>query len=79
MLASDEGLAEVQAEIQEGLERGVTAVPTFVFEGTWAVPGAQDPATMLAVLRRVWEKLGGAASERAANDAGACTDDACEV
>jgi predicted DsbA family dithiol-disulfide isomerase len=78
MLASDEGLADVQAEIQEGLERGVTAVPTFVFEGTWAVPGAQDPATMLAVLRRVREKLGGAAAERAANDAAACTDDACD-
>lgn len=56
-LASDEGVAEVREEIQFGLERGVTAVPTFVFEGQWAVPGAQDPDTMLTVLRRVSERL----------------------
>ena len=46
-----------------GLERGVTAVPTFVFEGVWAVPGAQDPDTMLSVLRRVRDRLGAAADD----------------
>jgi predicted DsbA family dithiol-disulfide isomerase len=56
-LGSDEGAAEVRGEIQEGLERGVTAVPTFVFEGVWAVPGAQEPDTMLAVLERVRQRL----------------------
>lgn len=58
-LASDEGAAETREEIMFGLERGVTAVPTFVFEGQWAVPGAQEPETMLAVLRRVSERLTG--------------------
>jgi predicted DsbA family dithiol-disulfide isomerase len=56
-LAGDEGGDEVRAEILEGLERGVNAVPTFVFEGVWAVPGAQDPDTMLAVLERVRQRL----------------------
>jgi predicted DsbA family dithiol-disulfide isomerase len=79
-LASTDGVAEVQAEIVEGLERGVTAVPTFVFEGQWSVPGAQDPETMLIVLRRVRERLGGEApAAQAGADANACTDDACEL
>ena len=77
-LASDEGAAEVREEMMIGLERGVTAVPTFVFEGVWAVPGAQEPETMLLVLRRVRDRLGDAAP---AGDeaAGACDDEACEV
>jgi predicted DsbA family dithiol-disulfide isomerase len=56
-LASDEGAAELREELVEGLERGVTAVPTFVFERRWAVPGAQDVDTMLRVLNTVAEKL----------------------
>ena len=56
-LASDEGVAELQAQLRDAYERGITAVPTFVFEGKWSVPGAQDPDTMLLVLKRVEEKL----------------------
>jgi predicted DsbA family dithiol-disulfide isomerase len=61
-LASDEGVAELRAELRESLERGVSAVPTFVFEGRWAVPGAQDADTMLRVLETVAEKLSAPAS-----------------
>ena len=56
-LASDDGVAELRAELLDSLERGVSAVPTFVFEGRWAVPGAQDADTMLRVLETVAEKL----------------------
>jgi predicted DsbA family dithiol-disulfide isomerase len=28
-------------------------VPTYVFDGKWMVPGAQDPATFVQVLRSV--------------------------
>ena len=56
-LDSDAGAAELRAELLESLERGVSAVPTFVFEGRWAVPGAQDADTMLRVLETVAEKL----------------------
>ncbi|MGA5701577.1 DsbA family oxidoreductase [Peterkaempfera bronchialis] len=52
-LASDEGTAEVQARISEAQLMGITAVPTFVFEGKWAVQGAQEASTFLQVLEQV--------------------------
>lgn len=57
-LASDAGLAEVRAEIERAREIGVTAVPTFVFQGKWAVQGAQETATFEQVLAQVWDELG---------------------
>jgi len=56
-LASDDGVEALRVELRDSLERGITAVPTFVFNGLWSVPGAQDPDTMLLVLQRVAEKL----------------------
>lgn len=55
-LESDEGVAEVSAELQHGFENGITAVPTFVFNDSWAVPGAQDPDTFATVLRKLAAK-----------------------
>ena len=52
-LDSDDGLAEVRDELQNATELGITAVPTYVFDGKWMVPGAQDPATFVQVLRSV--------------------------
>jgi predicted DsbA family dithiol-disulfide isomerase len=54
-LASDAGEMEVAADLTEALELGITAVPTYVFDGRWSVPGAQDPDTFLRVLERVAE------------------------
>ncbi|HKA02814.1 MAG TPA: DsbA family oxidoreductase [Acidimicrobiales bacterium] len=73
-LASDEGTAELREELLQGLERGVTAVPTFVFENKWAVPGAQDADTMLRVLQTVAERI-----TPATTTGDACDDDACAV
>ncbi len=42
-------------DLTEALELGITAVPTYVFDGRWSVPGAQDPDTFLRVLERVAE------------------------
>jgi predicted DsbA family dithiol-disulfide isomerase len=50
-LASDEGLSEVRAEIEEARSLGITAVPTFVFDGRYAVSGAQAPELFLDALR----------------------------
>jgi predicted DsbA family dithiol-disulfide isomerase len=75
-LASGDGLEDLRAELLTALDRGVTAVPTFVFEGTWALPGAQDTEVMVQVLRRVQEKL---VPQRLAAEAAACEGDACEV
>jgi predicted DsbA family dithiol-disulfide isomerase len=55
LLDGTEGIAELQAELDEAQELGITAVPTFVFDGRWAVPGAQDPELLLRALRRTAE------------------------
>ena len=52
-LASDEGLEEVLSDLSLAGELGITAVPTFVFDGKWTVPGAQDAAVFENVLRRL--------------------------
>ena len=52
-LESDRGLDEVNAELRGAGERGITAVPTFVFNDAWAVPGAQEPETFVQVLRKM--------------------------
>jgi predicted DsbA family dithiol-disulfide isomerase len=62
-LESDRGTSEIAAELAQGHEEGVTAVPTFVFDGRWVVPGAQEPETYAQVLRKM------AASATAAADA----------
>lgn len=61
-LESDRGLREVDVELREGYENGITAVPTYVFNGTWAVPGAQEPDTFAQVLQRMAERALGDAS-----------------
>jgi predicted DsbA family dithiol-disulfide isomerase len=52
-LASDDGVGEVAAELRSAAELGITAVPTFVVNGVWSIPGAQDTTTFTQVLRRV--------------------------
>ena len=44
-LAGEEGADEVRAELAEARELGISAVPTFVFEGRWAVQGGQEADT----------------------------------
>ena len=55
-LDSDDGVDEVRRELGSAQELEITAVPTFVFDGKWMVPGAQDPDTFVQVLRRVVAK-----------------------
>jgi predicted DsbA family dithiol-disulfide isomerase len=74
-LDSDSGIAELNEELAETAAHGITAVPTFVFDGKWAVPGAQDPDMFLRALRRMHELE----VEQAAAAANACEDDVCEI
>jgi predicted DsbA family dithiol-disulfide isomerase len=70
-LPSDEGRAEVAAEVEEARALGITSVPTFVFDRTWAVQGAQETSTFLKALEQA-APVGGAA--------GTCADDgSCAV
>jgi predicted DsbA family dithiol-disulfide isomerase len=73
-LESDEGRSEVRALLGHAGELGINAVPTFVVNGQWAIPGAQDPETFVNVLRRLGEKT---AAEAAVDRT--CTDEACDV
>jgi len=52
-LASDRGTEEVAAELASAHENGITAVPTYVINGQWAIPGAQEPETFAQVLGKM--------------------------
>jgi len=74
-LASDEGRAEVQAEIAEARGLGITAVPTFVLDGRYGVQGAQPASTFLQALEAVARE----ASSTPEADADGCADGSCAV
>jgi predicted DsbA family dithiol-disulfide isomerase len=52
-LAGDGGVGEVMEQLAVAASNGITAVPTFVFEEQWAVPGAQD----VDLFERVLDKM----------------------
>ena len=55
-LSGNEFVDEVRAEITEAAEYGVTAVPTFIINGQWSVPGAQDVEMFERIIERILEK-----------------------
>lgn len=52
-LASRDGIDEVRQMIGAAEDAGITAVPTYVLDGRFMIPGAQDPDTFVNVIRRV--------------------------
>jgi predicted DsbA family dithiol-disulfide isomerase len=73
---------EVLADLEHARDLGISAVPTFVFEGRWAVQGGQETSTFLRVLEQVAKETAADAAPDAAPaaDGGdACADGACEV
>ena len=56
VLESDTYAAEVRAEEDLAFELGISAVPYFVIDRTFGVPGAQPPDVILRAIRRAWEK-----------------------
>ena len=52
-LDGDAGLSELHAAAKTAAEAGITAVPTYVIDGRWSIPGAQDPDVFVQVLRRL--------------------------
>lgn len=67
-LDSDGGTTEVRAFLKQAMDNGISAVPTFVINGQWAIPGAQEADTFVNVIRRLTEKL--SATADAATDDG---------
>jgi predicted DsbA family dithiol-disulfide isomerase len=77
LLATDRFAAEVRQDEAEAAALGCTGVPFFVFNRTFAVPGAQDSSTFLITLRRTWERSH--PDESTVEVAPACNDDACAM
>lgn len=46
----------VRSDEAAAQQLGITGVPHFVINGAWAIPGAQDVDTMVAVLDKCWER-----------------------
>jgi predicted DsbA family dithiol-disulfide isomerase len=81
-LEGDAGGAEVAAMLRQAHEGGVTAVPTFVIDHRWAIPGAQDPDVFVQALRRFAAKKREereGREERETHDAGRLMSDAAHV
>lgn len=88
LLAGDEGRAEVERQIERARTLGVTAVPTFVFQGRYAVQGAQETSAFLRILERLATEAADAteagqtaeaARAPAPGPGDACADGACAV
>ncbi|KAG1240266.1 hypothetical protein G6F68_017830 [Rhizopus microsporus] len=77
MLASDRGLAEVEAKLQEAHALGISSVPTFVIDGRWAISGAQPPEAFANALRQIAAEQGTSASPAEGDEA--CGPDGCKV
>ena len=57
-LASDKGGPEVDREVEEAQDRGVSGVPNFVLQGKYEIGGAQDPEAFVGLFERVKQMEG---------------------
>jgi len=78
-LAGEAGHGEVMEALATAAANGITAVPTFVFNGEWALPGAQDVELFERVIDKMLDNEQ-AANEQAANEqADSCVGESCDV
>ncbi|MDR6606646.1 putative DsbA family dithiol-disulfide isomerase [Pseudomonas synxantha] len=59
ILASDEFTREVRQEEQLWLSRGVSSVPTVVFNGQYAVTGGQPVEAFVGAIRQIMSEAKG--------------------
>lgn len=52
-LESDAGVDELRRELAGAFDRGITAVPSFVFNGEFLVPGAVDTDTFVRIFEQM--------------------------
>ena len=76
LLDSEEGAAEVEADLAQAQALGITAVPSFVIDGRYLVQGAQSPEAFAQVLAQASAEAGAPSSEVRSD---ACGPDGCEV
>jgi predicted DsbA family dithiol-disulfide isomerase len=53
LLRSERGLDALAVALERAADRDITAVPTYLVDDRWAIPGAQDPAVFVAAFRRL--------------------------
>ena len=80
VLESDAYATEVRDDESEAASIGVSGVPFFVIDRTYAVSGAQPPDVLLEVLDRVWSERQARPSLLTVGDgASACDDEGCAL
>jgi predicted DsbA family dithiol-disulfide isomerase len=52
-LEGDDGVDDVRRELVAAFDQGITAVPSFVFNGEFLVPGAVDTDTFVRILEQM--------------------------
>jgi predicted DsbA family dithiol-disulfide isomerase len=60
-LASDKDVAEIEREAEAAKEAGIQGVPMFIFDGRFAVSGAQAPETLAEAIERASQQSADAA------------------
>ena len=53
VLVDEDGVEALAVALRSAADLGITAVPTFVVNSRWSIPGAQDTEYFVEVLRRV--------------------------
>lgn len=74
LLAGEEGLPEVQAQLVQAQALGIQSVPTFVVNDRYAIQGAQPPEAFAQALRQIAADMPEAP---AAAQGGQCDVDGC--
>ncbi|WP_313426373.1 DsbA family oxidoreductase [Stenotrophomonas rhizophila] len=74
LLAGEEGLPEVQAQLAQAQALGIQSVPTFVVNDRYAIQGAQPPESFAQALRQIAADMPEAP---AAAQGGQCDVDGC--
>lgn len=78
-LAGGDGADEVREAIGYARDLGIQAVPTFVFDGKYAVQGAQPASVFLQVLERVATESSDTSETVTGPGENACDDGSCAV
>ena len=60
-LVSDKDVAEIEREAEAAKEAGIQGVPMFIFDGKFAVSGAQAPETLAEAIERASQQSADAA------------------
>lgn len=79
VLKSDTYANEVQLDIKQAQQIGVSGVPFFVLDNKYAISGAQEPDTFLQALKKAYEETINDIETINTNKDGVCGPDGCEI